>query len=149
MKNLKKKKIKKRKKKGSDFHFISKKELDDKVNPFSKLYTENRNMNRKFLFKSQSTKDINKNDYENEIFVNPGYYQMKHSSIFNLDSKDVNSAIFTLDNLLPYKVGDKGPKLPLPRDGASIEFYDNKLFIFGGDRNKYPFNDLYFFDLSG
>ena len=146
---FKKEENKKKKKKGSDFHFISKKELDDKVNPFSKLYTENRNMNRKFLFKSQSTKDINKNDYENEIFVNPGYYQMKHSSIFNLDSKDVNSAIFTLDNLLPYKVGDKGPKLPLPRDGASIEFYDNKLFIFGGDRNKYPFNDLYFFDLSG
>ena len=105
-------------------------------------------MSRKFLFKSQSTKELNKNDYENEIFVNPGYYQMKHSSIFNLDNKDVNIALFTLDMLLPYKIGNKGIKLPLPRDGASLDFYEKKLIVFGGDRNKYPFNDLFFFKLK-
>ena len=140
---------KKKKKKGSDFHFITKKEMDDKVNPFSKLYTENKGYNKKFLFKSKSTKEINVNDYEKEIFVNPGYYQMKHSSIFNLDNKDVNSGILALDMLLPYKVGDQGIKIPLPRDGQSLEFYnkENQLILFGGDRNKYPFNDLYFFNL--
>ena len=144
---FKKEENEKKKKKGSDFHFISKKEIDDKVNPFSKLYTENKSLNKKFLFKSKSTKEINVNDYENEIFVNPGYYQMKHSSIFNLDNKDVHSSIFALDMLLPYKVGDKGIKIPLPRDGQSLNFYNNKLIVFGGDRNKYPFNDLYFFNL--
>ena len=144
---FKKEEDNKKKKKGSDFHFISKKELDDKVNPFSKLYTENKKCNKRFLFKSKSTKEINVNDYENEIFVNPGYYQMKHSSIFNLDNKDVNNAILTLDMLLPYKVGNEGIKIPLPRDGQSFDLYDNKLIIFGGDRNKYPFNDLYCFNL--
>ena len=145
---------KKKKKKGSDFHFISKKEMDDKVNPFSKLYTENKGANRKFLFKSKSTKEINVNDYEKEIFVNPGYYQMKHSSIFNLDNKDVNNAILALDMLLPYKVGEQGIRIPLPRDGQSLEFFENKtsnenlLVLFGGDRNKYPFNDLYIFNLD-
>ena len=24
--------------------------------------------------------------------------------------------------------------------------YDGKMFIFGGDRNKYPFNDIFFFE---
>ena len=136
-----------KKKKGSDFHFISKKELDDKVNPYSKLYTENRSLNKRFLFKSKSTKEINVNDYENEIFVNPGYYQMKHSSIFDLDNKDINSALLNLDFLLPYKIGNKGIRMPLPRDGQSLDYYNNKLIVFGGDRNKYPFNDLYIFNL--
>ena len=139
---------KKKKKKGDECHFITRKELDDKVNPYSKFYLDKKNINRKFLFKSQSTKELNKNEYENEIFVNPGYYQMKHSSIFNLDNKDVNIALFTLDMLLPYKIGNKGIKLPLPRDGASLDFYEKKLIVFGGDRNKYPFNDLFFFKLK-
>ena len=138
----------KKKNKESDFHFISKKEQDDKLNPFSKYYVENKSTNRKMMFKSKSTKDINKNDYENEIFVNPGYYQMKHSSVYNLDNKDINSAIASLDMLLPYKLGEKGIKMPLPRDGSSLLFLDNNLFVFGGDRNKYPFNDLFIYNIK-
>ena len=138
----------KKKNKESDFHFISKKEQDDKLNPFSKYYVENKSTNRKMMFKSKSTKDINKNDYENEIFVNPGYYQMKHSSVYNLDNKDINSAIASLDMLLPYKLGEKGIKMPLPRDGSSLLFLENNLFVFGGDRNKYPFNDLFIYNIK-
>ena len=137
-----------KKNKESDFHFISKKEQDDKLNPYSKYYLDNKSINRKILFKSKSTQDINKIDYENEIFVNPGYYQMKHSSIYNLDNKDINNAIASLDLLLPYKVGEKGIKMPLPRDGSSLLFLDNNLIVFGGDRNKYPFNDLYIYNLK-
>ena len=134
----------KKNKKGDDFHFISKKEQDDKLNPFSKFYKDNKS---KLVYKSQSTKELNKNEYENEIFINPGYYQMKHSSIFNLDNKDMNSAILMLDMLLPYKIGDKGIKMPLPRDGQTLDHYEGQLIVFGGDRNKYPFNDLYFLKL--
>ena len=137
-----------KKNKESGFHFISKKEMEDKLNPYSKLYLDNKNISKRILFKSISTKDINKTDYENEIFVNPGYYQMKHSSIYNLDNKDINNAIATLDMLLPYKIGEKGIKMPLPRDGASLQFFQDKLYVFGGDRNKYPFNDLYIFNLK-
>lgn len=143
-----KEKNSKKKNKENDFHFISKKEIEDKLNPYSKLYTENKNINNKIIFKSKSTKEFNKSDYENEIFINPGYYQMKHSSIYNLDNKDVNNAIAVLDMLLPYKIGEKGIKMPLPRDGASLLYLDYKLIVFGGDRNKYPFNDLYFYDLK-
>ena len=138
----------KKKNKENDFHFISKKEMDDKLNPYSKLYLDNRILNKRIFNKSQSTKDFNKNEYENEIFVNPGYYQIKHSSIFNLDNKDINVAIAELDMILPYKTGEKGIQMPLPRDGASIELFNNELIVFGGDRNKYPFNDLYKYTLK-
>ena len=37
--------------------------------------------------------------------------------------------------------------VPEPRDGQStITFNGNKLVVFGGDRNKFPFNDLFIFD---
>ena len=148
MEEFLKEKNSKKKNKENEFHFISKKEIEDKLNPYSKFYVDNKTISKRVLFKSKSTKDFNKNEYENEIFVNPGYYQMKHSSIYNLDNKDINSAIATLDLLLPYKVGEKGIKMPLPRDGASLDFLENKLYVFGGDRNKYPFNDLYVFNLK-
>ena len=138
----------KKKNKENEFHFISKKEMEDKLNPYSRLYADNRILNKRKINKSKSTKDFNKNEYENEIFVNPGYYQIKHSSIYNLDNKDINSAIAALDMLLPYKTGEKGIQMPLPRDGASLDFFNNNLIVFGGDRNKYPFNDLYIYNLK-
>jgi len=33
---------------------------------------------------------------------------------------------------------------PNPRDGQTSFIYDNKMFIFGGDRHHMPFNDLFF-----
>ena len=39
--------------------------------------------------------------------------------------------------------------VPEPRDGQSCLVYQgNKLVIFGGDRNKFPFNDLFIFDTT-
>ena len=35
--------------------------------------------------------------------------------------------------------------VPQPRDGHSANVYEDKMIIFGGDRNKFPFNDLYAF----
>lgn len=37
---------------------------------------------------------------------------------------------------------------PAPRDGHSAFIYDNKMFIFGGDRHHMPFNDLYYFEFN-
>ena len=37
---------------------------------------------------------------------------------------------------------------PPPRDGHSCFVYDNKMFIFGGDRHHMPFNDLFYFELN-
>lgn len=39
-------------------------------------------------------------------------------------------------------------KKPCARDGQSVSLYDNKMYIFGGDRHLMAFNDLYSFDLD-
>ena len=36
--------------------------------------------------------------------------------------------------------------VPEPRDGHTAEFYNDNMIIFGGDRNKFTFNDLYVFN---
>ena len=69
-----------------------------------------------------------------------------HSSIFDLDNNATN-AILALNMILLYKIGNEGIRIPLAKEGESFDLYDNKLIIFGGDRNKYPFNDLYCFNL--
>ena len=88
--------------------------------------------------------------FEKEIFANSGFHSMKYSSIFTLDDKGVYQTIQDLNMILPFKIGKKvGDSLsghvPLPRDGQSMNVFNNQLIIFGGDRNKYPFNDLFFF----
>ena len=90
------------------------------------------------------------NKFEKEIFANSGFHSMKYSSIFTLDDKGVYQTIQDLNMILPFKIGKKvGDSLsghvPLPRDGQSMNVFNNQLIIFGGDRNKYPFNDLFFF----
>ena len=40
-------------------------------------------------------------------------------------------------------------EVPLPRDGHSAEIYNNKMYVFGGDRNKFPFNKIFVFDFEG
>ncbi len=108
---------------------------------------------KKRLLKSMSTKIIDSKgllSFEKEIFANSGFHSMKYSSIFTLDDKGVYQAIQDLNMILPFKSGKKvGDSLsghvPLPRDGQSMNVFNNQLIIFGGERNKYPFNDLFFF----
>lgn len=37
---------------------------------------------------------------------------------------------------------------PSARDGHSSFVYQNKMFIFGGDRHHMPFNDLFYLDID-
>ena len=37
-------------------------------------------------------------------------------------------------------------ELPEPRDGQSVCVSDNDIYVFGGDRFKFPFNDLFVLD---
>ncbi len=38
--------------------------------------------------------------------------------------------------------------LPYPRDGHSAHLFENNMIIFGGDRNRFPYNDLFVFKLE-
>lgn len=76
---------------------------------------------------------------------------MKDSIIYNSDSADINNfknlaKVITNKNEL-IKNNSKGI-IPCPRDGHSSLIHNNKLIIFGGDRNKLSLNDLYYFNLE-
>ena len=131
------------------FHLITKKELEDRKNPFSRIYQERRTSAPKKRLLNLPHDKNKKNKYEAEIFANTGFHQMKHSDIYCLDDKGVKQAINHLNQILPFKLGQKGDQVPLPRDGHSMNLYDgNKLVVFGGDRNKYPFNDLFIYTIN-
>ena len=38
--------------------------------------------------------------------------------------------------------------IPAPRDGHSAFVFNDRMFIFGGDMNKFPFNDMFMFQFK-
>ena len=90
-----------------------------------------------------------KNPYEDIIMGDNKARNIKNSLIYKIVPEDVtyiNNLAESNKNLQfeRFKYGE----VPVPRDGHTAFMYDGKMFIFGGDRNKYPFNDIYFFDFD-
>ena len=78
---------------------------------------------------------------------------MKNSLIYKLDTKHDSSNLKKLSTILSkYTTYDmerlRISVVPNPRDGHSAVFYEENMVIFGGDRNKFPFNDLFLFKLN-
>lgn len=78
----------------------------------------------------------------------PPAFLMNSSNIYEMDSdhphfKKVMSTLTNKSNEMNF-VSIVG-KVPFPRDGHSALVYRQFLVVFGGDRNKFPFNDLYTF----
>jgi hypothetical protein len=74
------------------------------------------------------------------------------SNIYKLDSADSNMIKQRVSVMLKRAQSSshmdfvKTGKVPDPRDGHSANVFDgNNMIVFGGDRNKFPFNDLYVF----
>ena len=88
-----------------------------------------------------------RNPYEDIIMGDNKARNIKNSLIFKISSEDVNYINSLAENNKNLKFERfKYGEVPLPRDGHTAFMYKDRMFIFGGDRNKYPFNDLYFFD---
>ena len=90
-----------------------------------------------------------KNPYEDIIMGDNKARNIKNSLIYKIDSEDakyINDLSENNKNLKfeRFKYGE----IPVPRDGHTAFMFKGKMFIFGGDRNKYPFNDIYFFDFE-
>lgn len=60
----------------------------------------------------------------------------------NLLRQRLNALVAKTPNI---DTSSKSNNLPTPRDGHSSLLYNSSIIIFGGDRNKYPYNDLYSF----
>ena len=79
---------------------------------------------------------------------------MKKSLIYTSSGDELHNALNQLGEdekaMLDKDSGLIVGEVPEPRDGQTVNLYrGSKLLLFGGDRNKFPFNDLYFFDTQG
>jgi hypothetical protein len=90
--------------------------------------------------------------HENLLLRSPNSKKMKNSLIYNMEmtessyskKKTINSSFGkSVTQIEVKRVGH----VPQPRDGHSVNLFEDKMLIFGGDRNKFPFNDLYTFNL--
>lgn len=90
-----------------------------------------------------------KNNLEQFALSNPKAKLMKGSLIYKIEEED-QAFIKQLASATKIQSVDKirYKMLPLPRDGHSAIISENKMFIFGGDRNKFPFNDFFMFQLK-
>ena len=82
----------------------------------------------------------------------PNSKAMKNSLIYKMESTDngVNKA--KLSSILlknkTLKITKMFGSVPMPRDGHSSLLYYDTMIIFGGDRNKFPLNDLFIYHLE-
>lgn len=91
--------------------------------------------------------------YEANLLDSPNTKQLKYSMLYNMDTVDEKKVKNKLTHLLKknfvYKDITIKASVPVPRDGTAFCCYADKyLVVFGGDRNKYPFNDMYYFELK-
>ena len=82
----------------------------------------------------------------------PNSRGMKNSLIYKMDSSETFSNKAKLSSILlknkTLKITKLFGSVPMPRDGHSALLYYDTMIIFGGDRNKFPLNDLFIFHLE-
>ena len=141
------------------FHWLSKREYDDKTNPLPFALKKNKYLKKSKSNKEEKKKKLNNsftdiiNKHSNQVLSRPNVTWIKHGLIYNVNYEKLkiavdeltNNEIANLENDYIYIEGC----IPEPRDGQSCNLYQkNKLIIFGGDRNKFPFNDLFIFEID-
>ena len=87
-------------------------------------------------------------NFEEIVLQSPRSKQMKNSLIYKIDYTDASNIKLRVNTLLSQRIvnGDsiRIGTVPCPRDGHSALLYGEYMLVFGGDRNKFPFNDLHF-----
>lgn len=85
------------------------------------------------------------------VLNSPNSKKMNVSLIYKTDLADSNTLRQRLSTLLTKtalaKEQFKTGVIPPPRDGHTAVLHNNTIIIFGGDRNKFPYNDLYIFNI--
>ena len=123
-----------------------KKKKKNKKNDKSK---KKENNDKKNDNKNEQNKDI-EGKYADQVLCRPNVVKMRKTLIFTSDPEKIKEGLKTLskdekEKLNPNIVRIKG-ELPEPRDGQSVCVEGTDLYIFGGDRFKFPFNDLFVLD---
>ena len=143
-KNKKNKKDQKGNKNKNDKNGSPEKKNADKNKARTKKVDKNEN-------KNGQNKDI-EGKYSAQVLCRPNVVKMRKTLIFTSDPEKIKKGLNTLSKDEKDKTNANDLKikgeLPEPRDGQTVCVKDNKLYIFGGDRFKFPFNDLFELDIK-
>jgi len=109
-------------------------------------------MNTSKVSKKQPLSSGNqKINFEEILLSSPSSKKMKNSLIYKIDSTDASNLKLRVNTLLTHRNLSKDiirlGTVPSPRDGHSALIHNDEMIVFGGDRNKFPFNDLFFFKI--
>lgn len=101
--------------------------------------------------KKKKTNIVTNEEYEESMHkCCPPLSVMKSSLIFGMDTENIHwkrmMHTLTTKSIQNSYVSIIG-NIPTPRDGHSSIIFKNFMVVFGGDRNKFPMNDLYTFIL--
>ena len=96
-----------------------------------------------------NNKDI-EGKYADQVLCRPNVLKMRKTLIFTSNPDKIKEGLNTLSKDEKGKMKEniqtiKG-EIPEPRDGQSVCVDGTNMYIFGGDRFKYPFNDLFVLD---
>ena len=88
--------------------------------------------------------------YSNQVLCRPNVVKMRKTLIFTSDPEKIKQGLNTLSKDEKEKLNQnieslKG-ELPEPRDGQTLCVDGTNIYVFGGDRFKFPFNDLFVLD---
>jgi hypothetical protein len=90
-------------------------------------------------------------NYEEMLLNSPSSKKMKLSLIYKMDMSEAQNLKTRVNTMLSYRniTQDiiKPSTLPNPRDGHTATLFGDRMIVFGGDRNKFPYNDLFIFNI--
>ena len=91
-------------------------------------------------------------NFEENILKSPNTKKMKDSLIYRIDLGESENLKKTMRHLQKQtffkKETIKFGVVPACRDGHTANIYNEKMIVFGGDSNKFPFNDLHSFTIQ-
>lgn len=133
------------------FKWVTKKDIPA-LNPLFRVKDKKRKKKIENVLSRSHVMNEYKKKWESELSKFVDVSSIQRSTIYNIED-NIEKIQSTLTNTM---ISSKNPiidisivgNVPFPRDGQSVEVYNNLIIIFGGDRNKFPYNDLYSFNIS-
>ena len=90
--------------------------------------------------------------YSEQVLCRPNVVKMRKTLIFTSNPDKIKEGLNILAKDEKEKINEKIEKIkgeiPEPRDGQTACVDGNNIYIFGGDRFKFPFNDLFVLDTT-
>ena len=113
--------------------------------------------NKKQVKKPEKKSEKNNNKeaegkYTDQVLCRPNVVKMRKTLIFTSNPDKIKEGLNILTKDEKEKLTDKIERIkgeiPEPRDGQTACVDGNNIYIFGGDRFKFPFNDLFALDTT-